>query len=287
MTLHVAIQKLVLLVLEPSGHPHGSNILTKTKGKLTERQTIPLKTAIEAYIDIHLVLKDYEVGKISLGTLLANIEMYYDLVRDPAVNVFSHQSDFLSSLLPELICVLFRRVIAELENPFGALIVNAQKDMIIECNFDVAGGGRMVVKRKRMDVAIVTPSVVTFNGCDLDFAIPCVCAEIKTNIDKNMLSGIESSVETLKRTFPRVKYFALGEYSDFEIRAQNYASTFIDEILIIRNQKRSEVRKAAHSRKLLSEPLLYSFLGEIKAHLEETAIQQPKLTKRMLTGRLT
>lgn len=102
-----------------------------------------------------------------------------------------------------------------------------------------------------------------------------------------MLAGIEASVETLKRTFPRALYYAIGEYSDFEIEAQNYASTGIDEILIVRNQKRSSVRRNPAARNPISEQLIASFLDEVKMHIESAIVAPSDLAARMVEGRLT
>jgi hypothetical protein len=57
-----------------------------------------------------------------------------------------------------------------------------------------------------------------------------------------MISGIENSVESLKRTFPKCLYFAITEFADFSIEKQNYATTFIDEIYVLRKQRRSDYR---------------------------------------------
>lgn len=276
---------LLGLELQPSNHPHGSNLATKTRTRLSPKQAHALSLAVPKYLELYEVSAKYEGGLSSLPVLLAEVDKYCDLISRPDVNCFSHQSDFVSSLLPELLCTLFRCVIREMPNS-GGLIVTAQKDIVIECNFDVASGGRIIEKRKRMDVAVLAPGTLSFRDVGIDFWIPAVCAEVKTNIDKNMLSGIESSVETLKRTFPRTKYYAIGEYSDFQIESQNYAATGIDEILIVRRQKRSAVRRSPSARNPLGESLLASFLTEVKDHLMETMQSHTNLAARLPSGRL-
>lgn len=285
MTWESLLTRLNALGLLPAGNPHGSNLSTKTSGRLTAAQRNALTRAIPQYLALHEAAEDYESGNASLHDLLVRTERYYDLVKLPEINCFSHQSDFISSVLPELLCILLRRVVSELPEDRG-LIVTAQKDIAIECNFDIADGGRIIVKRKRMDVAILSPGTLSFRDDNIDFGVPALCAEVKTNIDKNMLSGIESSVETLKQTFPRAKYYAIGEYSDFEIESQNYASTGIDEILIVRHQKRSVVRRSPELRNRLSEELLESFLQEVREHLEATTQPHTNLASRLPSGRL-
>lgn len=287
MTFATHLAQLESLAISPASFPHGSNLQTKCRGNLRAAQTNALTLAAPAYCEVHAASKRYESGALGLRDFLSIFDAYYDLIKTPEVNCFSHQSDFLSSLLPELICVLLRRILCEDEFTGQGLVVTAQKDIFIECNFDICGGGRLIEKRKRMDVALLAPGALVFNGRTIDFWIPALCAEVKTNIDKNMLSGIESSVETLKRTFPRTKYYAIGEFSDFELSTQNYASTGIDEILIVRHQRRSVVRRDPGARNQLSESLLSSFIDEIRSHIATTKREQPNLATRMNSGRLT
>jgi hypothetical protein len=283
MTTPLAL--LLGLGLQPSNHPHGSNLTTKAGTRLAPKQKHALSVVIPKYLKLYKVYVKYENGLSSLSVLLKEVDKYCDFISRPSVNCFSHQSDFVSSLLPELLCALFRRIIKEMPDRRG-LVVTAQKDIVIECNFDVASGGRIIEKKKRIDVAILAHGTLSFRDVGIDFWIPALCAEVKTNIDKNMLSGIESSVETLKRTFPRTKYYAIGEYSDFEIKSQNYATTGIDEILIVRHQKRSAVRRSPSARNPLGEFLLASFLTEVKEHLLQTMQSHNNLASRLPSGRL-
>ena len=274
------------LGIEPSNFPHGSNLFTKIKSKLTPATEKSLLTATPIYLSLHYKFLEYERGELTLKDLLTRTESYYDLIKTKEINKFSHQSDFISSLVPELLCVILRKILND-RKEFQHLRVVAQKDIVIECNFDTSDGGRLIEKRKRMDVAILSPGQLKFNETAIDMYIPAFCAEVKTNIDKNMLSGIESSVETLKRTFPKAKYFAISEFSDFDLKSQNYASTGIDEIFIIRHQKRSDVRKSSASRNPLSEGLISALALEIDAHLlSETALKL-NLQTRMSKGKLT
>ena len=282
------VAKLEQFNIDPSSYPHGSNLLTKAKSKSSQTASRQKALLLElpAYLDLHSYFIEYERGALTLSILLDKTEAYYDLIKTKDVNKFSHQSDFISSLVPELMCVLLRYILVG-ESELKHLQVVAQKDIVIECNFDASDGGRLIEKRKRMDVAILAPGLLKFNNVDIDLGIPAFCAEIKTNVDKNMLSGIESSVETLKRTFPKAKYFTISEFSVFDIKSQNYASTGIDEIFIIRHQKRSDIRKSPSSRNPLSEMLITDFLTEIKNHLLSSSAVKLNLQDRMSIGRLT
>jgi len=286
MTIEIITTKLEQLNVGPSNFPHGSNLLTKLKSELNAAKTNALNIVAPMYIALHNKFLEFESGHVDLKKILIETECYYDLIKRKDINIFPHQSDFISSLIPELLCVLLRRVLNQ-RVEFGHLKVVAQKDIMIECNFDTSEGGRIIEKKKRMDVAILSPGNLTFNGSLIELYIPTFCAEVKTNIDKNMLSGIESSVETLKRTFPKSKYFAISEFSDFDLKSQNYASTGIDEIFIIRHQKRSDIRKSPHLRNPLSEKLISEFINELEVYLISQINEGRSLHDRMANGKLT
>jgi hypothetical protein len=290
MKIEDGVAYLTALGVSPDHYPHGSNILTKSSGKVKQSHIVPLESILEKYINLLEIFRKYESEIIEIETKLADIliaaDDYYDFIKQKEVNVFSHQSDFTSSFLPELICVLLRKLIKKIQTDPPVLYLTAQKDIVTEFNFDVAGGGRLIEKRKRMDISVLCNAVFTFNGKHIDFGIPILCAEIKTNIDKNMLSGIEASVGNLKRTFPRCKYYTIGEFSDFEIEAQNYATTAIDEILLVRHQKRSQVRKTPSARNPLSLELLNSFLNEVSEQFSSVLNAELNLAIRMASGRL-
>lgn len=271
--------------LTPASNPHGSNLSTKSRGNLTPKQKASINLAVPEYEKLLKFSHSYIHDNCTLNELVKSFNDYYQLASRKDVNTFSHQSDFLSSILPELVCVILSKATRA---AFGAthLIVTGQKDILIDCTFDISGGGRLVEKRKRMDVGVLAPVEFKFDGVDIDFSVPAVCIEVKTNIDKNMISGIEASASTLKGTFPKCLYFAIGEFSDFDISSQNYAATSIDEILIIRNQKRSEVRRNPSSRNVLNTSLLEDFQNTVVAHLNKTIPETSSLANRLKIGRL-
>ena len=113
-----------------------------------------------------------------------------------------------------------------------------------------------------------------------------VAIEVKTNLDKNMIGGVEYSVERLKKTFPLSKFFLISEFADFAYKKQNYASTPIDEIIILRKQKRSEVRRDKTKIRGLDKGLVESHITEILEYLESTLNSPDELNARMKQGRL-
>ena len=198
-------------------------------------------------------------------------------------NPFSHQQDFTSSIIPEMFYFIFSRIIESTKIP---LVVQAQNNLPIECMFDLYGGGRLLFKNKRLDLSLCKKSKLALDGVSHDFVIPMLAMEIKTNLDKNMLAGIENSVSALKRTFPNCMYFVVSEFADLATDKLNYASTDIDEIYIIRNQKRASVRGNKNSKNAINKALVMELALEAVSLLASISEEQLTLEKRMKLGKL-
>ncbi|MBA7637597.1 hypothetical protein ES703_45243 [subsurface metagenome] len=157
---------------------------------------------------------------------------------------------------------------------------------MIELVFSHIGYGKPNLKFKRVDVAVLIPAKLKFRGNDISqFRIPVVAAEVKTNLDKNMIAGISNSVSALKSTFPLCKYFVISEFSDFQFENQNYANTDIDEVYILRRQKRGEFRHTGKA-KSISLDVVKDFIEKIIDGLTLIESEVPDITHRLSKGRL-
>ena len=110
--------------------------------------------------------------------------------------------------------------------------------------------------------------------------------EMKTNLDKNMMSGIEHSVEALKKTFPNSLYYVITEFSDMAVDKLNYASSGIDEIYILRKQKRAEIRRNINNRNDIDVNLVLEIASECTHQMELVHQVIPSTDIRMTTGKL-
>ncbi len=244
-----------------SALPHCSNLLHQLYKREAGREGL-YERIVNLYLPTRQVLFDPNdvSGYVTEVTSLVN--RYMDSFWPPQNNPFSHQADFISSIIPEMLCMLFGHIIS---THGAALEVSAQKDLTIECIFDISSGGTIRFKNKRVYVAVVKPCQLVFNGIDNGLPIPLMAIECKTNLDKNMISGIEHSVNELKKTFPDCHYFVVTEVSDFDVKKSNYASSGIDEMYILRQQKRGPIRRNPELRKPLNSTLVQE-LAEILVH---------------------
>jgi len=269
-------------------HPHGSNLHTKINNEL-KKSSGKAETLIsigKSYLTLLNTVSTIKNTTTSewVETCLLHFENYYNFLRLPENNRFSHQSDFLSSLVPEFLFLLYSKFIT---TRFPDLQVRTQRDIIIDMSFLSHQDSPGVLKSKRVDVAIVKPTPLLINEERIDdFNITIVGIEVKTNLDKNMISGVEYSVDRLKKTFPLSKFYLISEFADFAFEKQNYASSQIDEIIILRKQKRSEVRGKPERTKSINADLVTAHIEEILTYLNEVINAPKKLNERMQSGKL-
>jgi hypothetical protein len=182
-----------------------------------------------------------------------------------------------------MLCLIFNYII---NNKKADLEVTAQKDLAIECIFDLTNGGSVHFKNKKVDIAVVKNCILKLDEDKNQLPIPLLAIECKTNLDKNMLSGIEFSVGELKKTFPECRYLVVTELSDFDVKKSNYASSGIDEIYVLRKQKRAEIRKEPQHRNLINEELVCEIANLLEQGIENIAEENLSLSMKMRSGKL-
>lgn len=262
--------------------PHGNNLVHQLRKRQIDRMVM-YEEILALYLDIRQIPFDETDVASYIGLIVERVNQYMDYFWPPANNPFSHQADFTSSIIPEMLCLIFNRVI---QSTGLNLEVSAQKDLTIECIFDMVGGGKMRFKNKRVDVAVVEPCKLSLNKQTTEFPIPLLAIECKTNLDKNMLSGIEHSVAEMKKTFPNCQYYVITECSDFDVKKSNYASSGIDEIYILRKQKRGVIRRTPDLRNPIDVSLICEITEALIDNINAVCSINNDLLTRMQNGKL-
>jgi len=174
--------------------PHCSNLKTKAlnaqagKGKNPTLIIEIISLYLEYYKSIRKLDKVNDPVKW-LEKALNSFEKYYTKLKSAKFKIFSHQSDFLSSLLPEFLYLLYTKFVISMYPEF---IIETQKDLIIDLSFFPHFSPAIDFKYKRVDVAILKPCSLNVNGeITPDFHIAIVAMEVKTNLDKTMINGVE------------------------------------------------------------------------------------------------
>ena len=271
--------------MEPKNFPHGSNLKTKIKNTSVDKLDAATSDLISEYKKFYNDGFDYLSGSVTFDNFVQSLNLYYDYCQNKSKINFVHQSDFYSSIIPEFLRVTITELL-QTNNLLHSIELSTQADITIEMNFDSINGGDLIEKKKRMDLAAYLPKSLTFEAKDRGFIIPIICFEVKTNLDKNMISGVETNSQTLKRTFPRCRYYLIAEYSDFDVKAQNYASTNIDEIIILRQQTRGEKRRL-NKMNDISSSLLNELMIDVEGCIKSISSRNNTLSNRMRYGRLS
>ncbi len=264
-----------------SALPHCSNLLFQIQKQPKNKEEF-FTEVVQTYLKIRNIKSSNNIDEY-INSVVDATNTYKDLFWPPNNNPFSHQQDFGSSIIPEMLCLIFDKIIKDKK---ANLEVSAQKDLTIECIFDFTDGGKMRFKNKKVDVAVVKNCALKLDDQEEEFPIPLLAIECKTNIDKNMLSGIEFSVGELKKTFPECSYLVVTEVSDFDVKNVNYASSGINEMYVLRCQKRAQIRQNPESRKKISIELVQEIATELMDGIDAINCNEVSLDERMKNGKL-
>lgn len=267
--------------------PHGDKLLHQlTAGRWGERRFrggLELLVAPYAKLMDRADRTDSDAAAAAWARLAREATAYLALFERPECAAFVRQADIRSSVLPELLLRTLRTTLT----PWPHLEVSGQRDLVIEMRFDLASAGLFTPRMQRVDVAVIRRTELHIDEEEVaDFCLPLFAAEVKTNLDKNMLGGIEDSVAAIRRTFPSCRYFAVAEWADFAVKGQNYASSAIDEIVILRRQRRSEVRRPGAKARQIDATLLRDVVGAAREHVEQLHVGRTDLAERLPRGRL-
>jgi len=265
---------------------HKNNLLQKQKiveGSGTDKQKRLLEQVWVAY-EAYVAEINYDAHSDDDYTSSVNaLNKYVDFakaVEKEDSKFFSWRSDFAGSIIPEFI---FRAADVQLKKS-GLKPLYSKSKAVLEITPDPRGVGFLII-RKNQDFCVGFSEVTINEGeTDVNLLVPCVAAEIKTNIDKNKINGLEYTAKRLKRTFPAAKYILISETLDFSIN-DNRASGPIDEVYILRKQIRSQARVEG-GKKPLQPDVFSSVISYIVDVAEKMHIQLGHVYDRLETGRL-
>lgn len=281
------ISDAVLSVYQLGLCPHGSNLLHQLKNseKLSKAKRTALPIIGQEYLNFVKSIDSLDLDNVNNFAPIATdiLELYLSTLRKPELKHFSSVTDFLTSVAPEFFLRIFKRMILALELDLEA---SGQKSIPIELAFDPNAKSILIPRYLRADIAILKRVPMSFDGeIWEDFCIPIYIAESKTYFDKNMISGVAYSSAALKTTFPRCSCVSIGEWSDFDFDKQSFASTSIDEIFVLRKQRRSEFRKTG-TLKPMSKETMGAVLESAFDTLRSYKNVHPTISDRLPAGQL-
>lgn len=268
--------------------PHCQNLLHQctVKSAAHKKSSAALNYIVPAYISLINAIDGFDPNNLitSARTVTTIFDDYMTLLRVTGNDIFGSESDFKTSAIPEFFLRLF--VILIDHHNATMLEASGQRDIPVELSFDIRSDDLVIPRSQRVDAAIIIKTQLIVANKELKgFCIPVFAAEAKTYFDKNMLSGVDQSAAGMKSTFPHCLYFSIGEFADFELSAHSYAAGAMDEIYILRHQKRADFRKTK-----AANPIDANLVAEILQRVETSIVEhnkmRPGLDVRLKTGKL-
>lgn len=232
---------------DPLGSPdhllfHLRNLERKAERVKTKGPTALVEKAHAAYDDYISSLDRQRIEQLDLVSAVDSLNGYVDIAKELEGSdaLFNWRSDYASSIVPEFFCRLVDVVLAKRGIEYFLVTKNAVVDLTVSASR--SGGWQVRHKNQDFCIGLRKDSLIVDDN-EVDFVVPIVAAEFKTNIDINKLNGLDFSAERLKRSFPEARYFLFTETIDFSL-SDNFAAMEIDEVFVLRKQMRSLSRKS-------------------------------------------
>lgn len=264
---------------------HRNNLLQKQKRvKGKESSLLKLVESANTAYNKYISKLDFdEIQKGNLKNAVAALEEYLNFAKqlESENALFNWRSDYASSIIPEFLFITIDSFLRF--NNFQPSY--STKESVVEFFLTGNVDSQIEIRKKNQDFCMgFSKTTLPSKTEQIEFFIPTVVFEVKTNIDINKLNGLDFSAERLKRSFPHSKYFLVTETIDFSLD-YNFAANNLDEVYVLRKQLRSKARKEKSSLKYdVFEELLNDVLQVSKNILSTrghvyTRLQKGKLIK--------
>ena len=260
---------------------HGSNIAQKVKICTSSKLRAICQEVQEKYRRFveGIVLEEILEGNFenSIGTL----NEYVDFVKEveKSDKFFNWRSDFAGSAIPEYI---YRVIHSRLDRD-GIAALYSTRSSVVEMTLAGTTAGGWDIRRKNQDLCIgLRRETLPSEGGNIDFIVPQIAFEVKTNIDINKLNGLDFSAERLKRSFPAARYILVTETIDFSL-SDNYAAGSIDEIYVGRRQMRSLARRAKGP---LQPDVFRQLVDDVALLMKKASLDRVHVYDRLVHGKL-
>nr|AAX14652.1 BbvCI endonuclease subunit 1 [Brevibacillus brevis]AAY87146.1 BbvCI restriction endonuclease subunit 1 [synthetic construct]6MAF_A Chain A, BbvCI endonuclease subunit 1 [Brevibacillus brevis]6MAF_B Chain B, BbvCI endonuclease subunit 1 [Brevibacillus brevis] len=218
---------------------HKKNLEQKGKNAFDEETEELVRQAKSGYHAFIEGINYDEVTKLDLNSSVAALEDYISIAKEieKKHKMFNWRSDYAGSIIPEFLY----RIVHVATVKAGLKPIFSTRNTIIEISGAAHREG-LQIRRKNEDFALgfheVDVKIASESHRVISLAVAC---EVKTNIDKNKLNGLDFSAERMKRTYPGSAYFLITETLDFS-PDENHSSGLIDEIYVLRKQVRTKNR---------------------------------------------
>lgn len=222
--------------------------------------------------------------------LLNEYKNYIDSLRDKGH--FKMQDKIASSIIEEFLFHLFKNISGIDKNLQEGLIFVGQAKAYTDLSFvpknfkDFIDNPGVYVNKKNQDFTISKKVKCTFetnkNKEVVEIVVPAVAIECKTFIPSTMLGQSSYEAQRLKQGNPYALYIIVAEQNALsdDINLKNLP---IDEIFILRKQKRDSKKNKVADKKPIDYQVIVDLYNFVKHYLEIDWFNPGKATER---GRL-
>jgi len=210
---------------------------------------------------------------------------YRDYI-DTITNYFKPQDKLESSVIEEFLYFLLKDIPGLSHDLNGGLLFMGQAEAYLDLSFaprnlkDFVNSPGVYINKKNQDFTIAKKVSCTFkthkNEEKVELVVPAVAIECKAYIPKTMFDQAAYEAQRLKEGNPFALYAIVAEQNALS-NDVNLKNTKVDEIFILRKQKRSKDKKPIDAG-VVAE--LYNF---VKDYLKKDWFDNRKATER---GRL-
>lgn len=217
------------------------------------------------------------------------LNQYKDYIDEISVSNFKLQDKISSSVIEEFLFFLFKDVPEIRSNLSNELIFLGQASAYMDLSFapknfqDFVQNAGIHVSKKNQDFTIskLVRCMFSTNGKEerVEFSVPAVAIECKTFIPSTMLGQSDYEAQKIKQGNPFSLYLIVAEQNALSENVM-LKNSKIDEIFILRKQKRSKIKKPIDSAVVRD---LYSLVKEYLRKdwfNNEQATQKGKLIHR-------
>jgi hypothetical protein len=223
-------------------------------------------------------------------SLLNEYKNYIDLLKEKGI--FKLQDKMASSVLEEFLFQLFKNIPNIKSSIENKLIYVGQAQAYTDLSFvpkdfaDFVKNPGVYINKKNQDFTIskIVRCIFETNGKQekVELIVPAVAIECKTFIPSTMLGQSAFEAHRLKQGNPYALYLIVAEQNALSDDV-NLKNSPIDEIFILRKQKRNSAKGKVADKKPIDFEVVKDLYGFVKNYLASDWFNPSKATER---GRL-
>ncbi|MDR0644797.1 MAG: Bpu10I family restriction endonuclease [Treponema sp.] len=275
-------------------YPHGTLIERKISNGEVDSILLDLSQKYKLWSELSGVLNSENNNELEKKVCALN--EYKNFVDELTYNkYFIMQDKMSSSIMEEFLFYLFKDIPSIKSNMSEGLIYMGSANAYTDLSFapknlkDFLTYPNIFINYKNQDFTIskLIKCLFECNGCQeyREIIVPTVAVECKTFIPSTMLGQSIYEAQLLKQGNPYSLYIVVAEQNALsdDVNLKNIKNIPIDEIFILRKQKRNSMKNKISDKKPIDYQVIKELYDFVKDYLNKEWFNNQKATER---GRL-